>query len=141
MKNNLEEKLKIGIEPYGLGWLNSSLKALGIDKVAFNYCISDDNSKIHIEYLDWLLNIQYMAISRTSRHCYRISVGEKLYSARTVKATVAIVSSLFDSIILDNDYFSVLSVQDYYKLKLGKITYKEKSMIVGRLADKQRKEK
>jgi len=74
--------------------------------------LSADKSCLHIVYLDYLLEEQFITVIRTSALAYRIYYDNELTRTRTVKETVDRLEAIFDEILNKSKLYSVMTVSE-----------------------------
>jgi hypothetical protein len=107
-----------------LVYVDYHLRAVGVAQKCLRYELSDDKTVLHVAYLDYKLETQFIAVFRTSALAYRIYHGGKLTTRRTAKQACEYLHGVLSDIIVAAEHYKVLTVAELNRL--DSLTYSQK---------------
>lgn len=109
---NISRKLKSSRKTQTLGSLYYQLKERGMLQLFKRHQISNDNSCLHIVYLDYILDEQFITIIRTSSQCYRTYYNKELTCTRNIPDTINNLTKILEDILSQSKLYSVLTIKE-----------------------------
>jgi hypothetical protein len=101
---------------YNLIYLDYRLRATGFARRCLRYELSSNKEVLHVVYLDFLLEEQFISVFRTSRRAYRVYYAGELVRKCSVKETAEYLDGLMSAIIADGEFYDVMTVSELNRL-------------------------